>query len=89
MDYVSLMGGWSDGRWLFRQQASSTKDHQPAQLKGSETEMGSTSKMVRSGTFLLLLVLAKGEVAQNSAQSLECTPEGRPKVKQYNKIPTC
>ena len=39
------------------------------------------AKMVKSGTFVLLLAhFAKSEVAQNSAQSLECTPEGRPKV---------
>ena len=42
------------------------------------------TKMTISCTLVLALVLlvlgARGEVAQNSAQSLECTPEGRPKV---------
>ena len=41
------------------------------------------AKIVKSGTFVLLFAhLVKSEVAQNSAQSLECTPEGRPKVTQ-------
>ena len=39
-------------------------------------------KMVIVTAFFLLDVIfrANGEVAQNNAQSLECTPEGRPKV---------
>ena len=39
-------------------------------------------KMVIVTAFFLLVVIfrANGEVAQNNAQSLECTPEGRPKV---------
>ena len=38
------------------------------------------SKMMMSATLMLVLALANAEVAQNNAQSLECTPEGRPKV---------
>jgi len=42
------------------------------------------TKMTISCTLVLALVLlvlgARGEVAQNTAQSLECTPEGRPKA---------